>query len=115
MPNGSDTSTNLGLYKDVYEEGIAEGVNNSNPLGDIFKPVKVDYKGGKGETFAAHVGRNPSPMFVNEDGAFAGAGAQRHIQGKVDIRKMMARLRLTQDSMEDSASSEASARRPAEC
>ncbi len=105
---GSDSTTNLGLYKDVYEEGIAEGVNNSNPLGDIFKPEKVDYKGGKGETFVAHVGRNPSPMFVYEDGAFAGAGAQRHIQGKVDIRKMMARLRLTQESMEDSVSSEAS-------
>jgi hypothetical protein len=105
---GADSTAVFGLYKDVFEEGIAEGVNNSNPLGDIFKPVKVDYKGGKGHTFEAHVGRNPSPMFVAEDGAFAGAGAQRHINGTVHVRKMMARLRLTQEAMDDSVSSEAS-------
>lgn len=104
---GADSSAVLGLYKEVFEEGIAEGVNNSNPLGDIFKPEKVDYKGGKGHTFVAHVGRNPSPMFVAEDGAFATAGAQRHIQGTVDIRKMMARLRLTQEAMDDTSSSAA--------
>jgi hypothetical protein len=46
-------------------------------------------------------------MFVAEDGAFAGAGAQRHINGTVDVRKMMARLRLTQEAMDDSTSSEA--------
>lgn len=104
---GADSTAVFGLYKDVFEEGIAEGVNNVNPLGDVFKREKVDYKGGKGHTFIAHVGRNPSPMFVSEDGAFARAGAQRHIQGVVDIRKMMARIRLTQESMDDSVSSEA--------
>ncbi len=104
---GADSTTVYGLYKDVFEEGIAEGVNNSNPLKDLFKLEKVDYKGGKGHTFVAHVGRNASPMFVAEDGAFAGAGAQRHIQGTVDIRKMMARIRLTQEAMDDSTSSEA--------
>jgi hypothetical protein len=106
--SGADSTAVFGLYKDVFEEGIAEGVNNSNPLGDIFKPEKVDYKGGKGHTFEAHVGRNPSPMFVAEDGAFAGAGAQRHINGNVHVRKMMARIRLTQEAMDDSVSSEAS-------
>lgn len=105
---GADSSAVFGLYKDVFEEGIAEGVNNANPLGSIFKPEKVDYKGGKGHSFTAHVGRNPSPMFVAEDGAFAAAGAQRHINGTVDIRKMMARIRLTQEAMDDSTSSEAS-------
>lgn len=104
---GADSTAVFGLYKDVFEEGIAEGVNNVNPLSDIFKPEKVDYKGGKGHTFVAHVGRNPSPMFVAEDGAFAGAGAQRHVNGNVQIRKMMARIRLTQESMDDSVSSEA--------
>ncbi len=104
---GADSVAVLGLYKDVFEEGIAEGVNNSNPLGEVFKREKVDYKGGRGHTFVAHVGRNPSPMFVAEDGAFAAAGSQRHIQGTVDIRKMMARIRLTQESMDDSVSSEA--------
>lgn len=105
---GADSTAVFGLYKDVFEDGIAEGVNNANPLTDLFKREKVDYKGGKGPTFIAHVGRNPSPMFVAEDGAFAAAGAQRHIQGTVDIRKMMARIRLTQEAMDDSASSEAS-------
>lgn len=104
---GADSTAVFGLYKDVFEEGIAEGVNNVNPLGDIFKPEKTDFKGGKGHTFTAHVGRNPSPMFVAEDGAFAGAGAQRHVQGTVSVRKMMARIRLTQESMDDSVSSEA--------
>lgn len=104
---GADSTAVFGLYKDVFEEGIAEGVNNANPLSDIFKPEKVDYKGGKGHTFEAHVGRNPSPMFVAEDGAFAGAGAQRHVNGTVHVRKMMARIRLTQEAMDDSVSSEA--------
>jgi hypothetical protein len=105
---GADSTAVFGLFKDVFEEGIAEGVNNSNPLSDIFKRETTDYKGGKGPTFVAHVGRNPSPMFVAEDGAFATAGAQRHIQGSVDIRKMMARLRLTQEAMDDSVNSVAS-------
>lgn len=104
---GADSTTVYGLYKDVFEDAIAEGVNNTNPLKDIFKVEKVDYKGGKGHTFIAHVGRNASPMFVAEDGAFAGAGAQRHINGNIDIRKMMARIRLTQEAMDDSTSSEA--------
>jgi hypothetical protein len=104
---GADSTAVFGTYKDVYEEGIQEGVNNSNPLKDIFKPVKVDYKGGRGHKFVAHVGRNPSPMFVAEDGAFAVAGSQRHINGEVDIRKMMARVRLTQEAMDDSSSSQA--------
>jgi hypothetical protein len=104
---GADSAAVFGLYKEVFEEGIAEGVNNKNPLTDVFKREKVDYKGGKGHTFVAHVGRNPSPMFVAEDGAFATAGAQRHVQGTVDVRKMMARLRLTQEAMDDSTSSEA--------
>jgi hypothetical protein len=104
---GADSTAVFGTYKDVYEEGIQEGVNNSNPLGDIFKPEKIEYKGGRGHKFIAHVGRNPSPMFVAEDGAFAVAGSQRHINGEVDIRKMMARVRLTAEAMDDSTSSEA--------
>ena len=39
---GADSTAVYGLYKDVFEEGIAEGVNNSNPLKDIFKQEKVD-------------------------------------------------------------------------
>lgn len=104
---GADSTAVFGTYKDVYEEGIQEGVNNANPLSDIFKPEKIDYKGGRGHKFVAHVGRNPSPMFVAEDGAFAVAGSQRHINGEVDMRKMMARVRLTQEAIDDSSSSQA--------
>jgi len=105
--SGADSAAVFGLYKDVFEEGISEGVNNSNPLQDVFKQEKTGYKGGKGHKFTRHVGRNPSPMFVAEDGAFAEAGSQRHLQGEVDIRKMMARIRMTQEAMDDSTSSEA--------
>jgi hypothetical protein len=105
---GANSTTELGLWKDVYEEGIGEGVNNMNPMGDVFKRVDVDYKGGQGHVFTRHVGRNVSPFFGGEDSAFAEAGAQRHIQGRVDVRKMYARVRLTAESMDDSTSSEAS-------
>lgn len=104
---GADSTAVYGLYKDVFEDGIAEGVNNTNPLQDVFKREKVDYAGGKGVTFEAHTGRNPSPMFTQEGAAFAGAGSQRHINGNIDVRKMMARLRLTAEAMDDSVSSEA--------
>jgi hypothetical protein len=102
---GADSSTVLGLYKDVFEEGIAEGVNNTNPLADVFKREKIDYKGGKGHIFTRHVGRNPSPFFGAEDAAFAEAGAQRHIQGEVQVKKMYARVRITAEAMDDSMSS----------
>lgn len=108
MAGGIDSAGALGLYKDVFEEGIAEGVNNANPLTDVFKKEHIEYKGGKGHVFTRHVGRNPSPFFGGEDSAFAEAGAQRHIQGSVDVRKMYARVRLTAEAMDDSASSEAS-------
>ena len=29
---GADSTAVYGLYKEVFEEGIAEGVNNVNPL-----------------------------------------------------------------------------------
>ncbi len=107
MAGGIDSAGALGLYKDVFEEGIAEGVNNSCPLKDVFKQERIDYKGGKGHIFVRHVGRNPSPFFGREDSAFAEAGSQRHLQGSVDVRKMYARVRLTAEAMDDSTSSEA--------
>jgi hypothetical protein len=101
--NGADSTAVFGTYKDVYEEGIQEGVNNSNPLGDIFKPEKIDYKGGRGHKFVAHVGRNPSPMFVAEDGAFAVAGSQRHINGEVNGRQFLfaGRVGLGEEGRDD--------------
>lgn len=90
-----------GITKDVYEPGVSEGVNNSFPLKDVFKPEKVDYQGGYGHVWNHHNGRNTSPMFVGPDSAFAEAGYQASVRGQIDIRKMMARLRLPVETMED--------------
>lgn len=103
---GADSTTILGIDKDVFEDGIAEGVNNENPLKDIISFQKVDYKGGLGHVFTRHVGRNVSPFFGAEDAAFPEAGAQRHLQGRVTVKKMYARVRLTAEAMDDTQSSE---------
>lgn len=110
MAGGADTLVLSGLEKDVFEQGVSEGVNNAFPLKDVFKPEKVDYKGGGGTIWAHHNGRNVSPMSVREDGAFAEAGAQNHVKGRIDVRKMMARLRMTAEAMEFYTSSEATYR-----
>lgn len=107
---GADRTALDGLMKDVYEDGISEGVNNSFPLKDFFKTEKADYKGGRGHVWTAHVGRNVSPMFVGEDSAFASAGSQLHKQGSIDCKKLMARIRMTEEAMDDLVSSEASFR-----
>lgn len=107
---GADRTALDGLMKDVYEEGVSEGVNNSFPLKDEFPTVNVDWKGGHGHKWTAHVGRNVSPMFVGEDSAFAVAGNQQHKQGQIDMRKLMARIRMTEEAMDDLVSSEASFR-----
>jgi hypothetical protein len=107
---GADRTALDGLAKDVFEDGVSEGVNNSFPLKDEFPVQKVDWKGGNGHVWTAHVGRNVSPMFVGEDSLFAVAGNQQHKQGRIGMRKMMARIRMTEEAMDDLVSSEASFR-----
>ena len=107
---GADTVVLSGLEKDVFEKGVSEGVNNNFPLKEFFvsETTDADYLGGGGHIWSHHVGRNVSPMFVREGSAFAAAGAQRHIKGRIDIRKMMARLYMTAEAMEFFQRSEAS-------
>ena len=107
---GVDTTVLSGLEKDVFEKGVSEGVNNKFPLKEFFESETTDaeYLGGGGHLWSHHVGRNVSPMFVREGSAFAAAGAQRHIKGRIDIRKMMARLYMTAEAMEFYQRSEAS-------
>lgn len=105
--SGVNTTILSGLEKDIFEEGVSEGVNNSFPLKDFFKLEKVDYKGGAGHVWSHHNGRNISPMFSGEDVAMADAGAQNHVKGRIDIRKMTAKLRMTAEAMDDYTSSEA--------
>src|SRR6267154_4109737 len=76
---GADTATLSGLEKDVYEKSIAEGVNNSFDLKEWFKLEEAEYNGGAGQVWAAHTGRNTSPFFANEDGAYPVAGNQTHV------------------------------------
>lgn len=110
MANGADTTALSGLAKDVYEPGISEGVNNTFPLKDEFPVENVDWKGGLGHKWTHHHGRNVSPFFAGEDSAYPVAGQQLHSQGRIDMRKMMARIRMTEEAMADLTSSEASFR-----
>ena len=107
---GADTTALSGLAKDVFEQGVSEGVNNSFQLTEEFPVEQVDWKGGLGHKWSHHHGRNVSPFFAGEDSAYATAGQQLHSQGRIDMKKMMARIRMTEEAMTDLVSSEASFR-----
>jgi hypothetical protein len=107
---GADTTALSGLAKDVFEQGVTEGVNNSFPLAKEFPTEAVDWKGGDGLVWAAHVGRNASPFFAGEDSAYPVATSQQHVKGRIDMRKLIARIRMTEEAMNDLVSSEASFR-----
>lgn len=107
---GADTTTLSGLEKEVYEKSISEGVNNSFDLKDWFKLADADWNGGAGHVWSHHHGRNVSPFFANEDSAYPVAGNQQHSKGVIGMKKIMGRIRLTEEAMEDLVSSEASFR-----
>ncbi len=102
---GADKQALDAIFKDVLEEGISEGVNNKNALRDIIKTEKVPFKGLEIQKLM-HTSRNVSPMFVGEDSAFADAGNQGYVRFNINQKKLMARLRLTWEVMQDSTSSE---------
>lgn len=102
----ASTATIDGLLKDYYEDYVAEGVNNKNPMKDLMETKLMDKAyGGRQFVYDAHVERNISPMFTAEYGLFAEAGIQGHLQVKGDVRKMMGRVLLTPEAMADSARS----------
>jgi len=105
-PGGADTQLIQGALKTVFEDHVSEMVNNKNPLKGLFKWTPVDYAGQE-IVYDAHVTRNISPMFVGEDGAFADAGVQGHIKVHIGQKKLMARVRMTSESISDSMKSEA--------
>src|SRR5258706_2454063 len=107
---GADTVSLSGLEKDVYENAISEGVNNSFDLKEWFKLAEADYNGGAGHVWNHHHGRNVSPFFANEDSAYPVAGNQNSSKGRIKCKKIMGRIRLTEEAMEDLVSSEASFR-----
>ena len=102
---GADKQALDAIFKEVFEEGVSEGVNNKNPLRDIIKTEKVPFKGLE-IVKLAHTSRNVSPMFVGEDSAFADAGQQGYTRLSIDQKKLMSRIRLTWEVMQDSTSTE---------
>lgn len=102
---GADKQALDAIFKEIFEEGVAEGVNDKNPLRDLIKTERVPFR-GREIVRAAHTSRNISPMFVGEDSAFADAGQQGYSRMFVDQRKLMSRLRMTWEVMQDSTSSE---------
>jgi len=102
---GADKQALDAIFKEVFEEGVAEGVNNKNPLRDLIKTEKVPFR-GREIVRLSHTSRNVSPMFVGEDSAFADAGNQGYSRMFVDQRKLMSRLRMTWEVMQDSTSNE---------
>ena len=102
---GADKQALDAIFKEVFEDGVAEGVNNKNPLRDLIKTERVPFR-GREIVRLAHTGRNVSPMFVGEDSAFADAGNQSYSRMFVDQRKLMSRLRMTWEVMQDSTSNE---------
>lgn len=102
---GADKQSLDVVFKDVFEEGVSEGVHNKNPLRDVIKTEKVPFRGLEIQKLM-HTSRNVSPMFVGEDSAFAEAGQQGYARFHIDQKKLMSRLRLTWEVMVDSTATE---------
>ena len=102
---GADKQSLDVIFKTIFEEGISEGVHNKNPLRDLIKSERAPFKGLEIQKLM-HTSRNVSPMFVGEDSAFADAGQQGYAKFSIDQRKLMSRLRLTYEVMQDSTSTE---------
>ena len=105
LAEGLDRQAFDAALHEVIEEGVSEGVNNANPLKDVFKAENVPFR-GREVVRLAHTSRNISPMFVGEGGAFAEAGNQGYVKQFVGQKKMMARIYLTWEVMQDSATSD---------
>jgi hypothetical protein len=93
------------VFKTYFEDYVAEQVNNETPLSDLFRWQGLDYAGEE-VVYAAHTGRNVSPMFVGEDAAFADATPQQGVKIRIGQRKLMGRVRMTWEAMNDTAKKE---------
>ena len=102
---GADKQALDAIFKEVFEEGVAEGVNNKNPLRDIIKTEKSPFR-GREVVRLSHTSRNVSPMFGGEDSLLAEAGNQGYSRMFIDQRKLTSRLRMTWEVMQDSTASE---------
>lgn len=71
----------------------------------MIKTERVPFR-GREVVRLSHTSRNVSPMFVGEDSAFADASNQGYSRMFVDQRKLMSRLRLTWEVMQDSTANQ---------
>jgi hypothetical protein len=101
----ADTQALDGIFKEVYEDYVSEGVNNKNPLKDVFKPSDLPY-GGREVVWNAHVGRNSGVMATGEGSLLPTPGNQRSIQARATAKKIAARIELTQEAIDDSSKNE---------
>lgn len=102
---GADTQAMSWVMKTYFEDYVAEQVNNENQLSSLFRWQQLDYAGEE-VVYAAHTGRNSSPMFVGEDAAFADATPQQGVKVRVGQKKLMGRIRLTWEAMNDTMKKE---------
>ena len=102
---GADLQAFNVVLKEVFTEGVSEGVHYKNPLRDVITTEKVPFKGLEISRLM-HTSGNVSPMFVGEDSAYAEAGQQSYAKFAIDQKKLMARIRMTWEVMQDSTSSE---------
>lgn len=102
---GTNTQVFDGALKDDYEDFVADGVNNKNKFKDIFKTRDIPH-GGRSKKFTTHVGRNAGVMAGGEDGDIAAAGAQKYVPSEVRTKKIMGRVRYTQEVLDDSMGDE---------
>ena len=107
---GADTISLSGLEKDVYENAISEGVNNSFDLKEWFKLKEADYNGGAGHGLEPSSWAERLPVLRERGFGVPGCGQPEHSKGRIKIKKIMGRIRLTEEAMEDLVSSEASFR-----
>ena len=102
---GADKQALDAVFKEVYEEGVSEGIHAKNPLRDQLKSERVPFKGLE-IVKLMHTDRNIAPMFVGEDSALADAGQQGYVRFNINQKKLMSRLRMTWEVMQDSTSNE---------
>jgi len=102
---GQNTQALEGALKDDYEDFVAEGVNNKNKFKDTFKAQQIPH-GGRKKVFTTHVGRNAGVMASGEDGEIPVAGAQKYVPSEVRTKKIMGRVRWTQEVLDDTLGDE---------
>jgi hypothetical protein len=104
---GANTQIIGGVLKTVYEDFVAEATNNKFPFKGTCSSWENAEYAGQEVVYTSHVTRNVSPMWVGEDSARSPTlASQGYVKVRIGQRKLMARVRLTSESIADSMKSE---------